>query len=285
MSERSDAIRAADKDATGPGKPGASGEIGGVLFDIEGVLYSGAKGAQAAVPGAAQTLQAVRAAGLPHAFVSNITSVSRATIVEQLAGFGMDIPLDQLFTPAIAARRYIEAEGLAPAAALVAPALLEDLGLVEAEPGQGEAGALVLGNLGRGMDFDYVQRAFEACARGARLLALHKNRFEKKDGQRLVDLGAFVAAVEYASAQEAVILGKPAPAYFDMALAGLGVERDRVLMIGDDLMSDIAGAKAAGLVAALVLSGKTGGVPDDLPAEQAPDFIWDDVTQLQRLLG
>jgi 4-nitrophenyl phosphatase len=53
------------------------------------------------------------------------------------------------------------------------------------------------------------------------------------------------------------VLGKPSPAMFEMALRVLGTSPARTLMIGDRLETDIAGAKAAGLKAALVLTGVT----------------------------
>ena len=50
---------------------------------------------------------------------------------------------------------------------------------------------------------------------GAPLLALAHNRvFRDTDGFLSLDAGAFVAALEYASGKQAILLGKPSKAFF-----------------------------------------------------------------------
>jgi ribonucleotide monophosphatase NagD (HAD superfamily) len=65
-----------------------------------------------------------------------------------------------------------------------------------------------------------------------------------------------VAGLEYAAGVEAEIVGKPAAAYFEAALGELGAVPDDAVMVGDDIESDIGGAKRAGLRAVLVRTGK-----------------------------
>src|SRR5262249_6214354 len=62
------------------------------------------------------------------------------------------------------------------------------------------------------------------------------------------------AALEYATGTEAVTVGKPARAFFQAAMADIGLER--VAMIGDDIEADVGGAMAAGLAGILVRTGK-----------------------------
>ena len=66
----------------------------------------------------------------------------------------------------------------------------------------------------------------------------------------------YVAALEYATGTRAKLFGKPAPDFFSQVVAGLEVPAHRVLMIGDDAVSDVAGAQDAGLAGALVQTGK-----------------------------
>jgi ribonucleotide monophosphatase NagD (HAD superfamily) len=65
--------------------------------------------------------------------------------------------------------------------------------------------------------------------------------------------GSIVAALEYATDREAKIVGKPDPQMFRTALDRLGP--GRTLVIGDRIDSDLSGAAAAGLDAAIVLTG------------------------------
>jgi ribonucleotide monophosphatase NagD (HAD superfamily) len=91
---------------------------------------------------------------------------------------------------------------------------------------------------------------------GAKVLALHKNRFwQKPDGLHL-DLGVFVAAIEYATGKEATILGKPSTDFFHGICKALDVAPEHTLMVGDDIESDIGGAQQAGLKTVLVQTGK-----------------------------
>ena len=76
--------------------------------------------------------------------------------------------------------------------------------------------------------------------------------------------GALLAAVETASGQTAAIVGKPEAQLMLAALDRLG--EGRTLVVGDRLDSDVAAAGAAGLDAALVLSGSgTGEAEEDGP--------------------
>jgi len=71
-----------------------------------------------------------------------------------------------------------------------------------------------------------------------------------------LDAGPFVVALEYAMGREATVIGKPSPAFFDAALAELGVEAADTAMVGDDVEADVGGALDAGLDAVLVRTGK-----------------------------
>jgi len=67
--------------------------------------------------------------------------------------------------------------------------------------------------------------------------------------------GTVVGAIELASEKKAIMIGKPEPLLYQMALDRLGLKPEVVLGIGDRLETDIAGAQAAGIHTALVLSG------------------------------
>ena len=117
--------------------------------------------------------------------------------------------------------------------------------------------------------------------RGARLLALHKNRVWDNGVDGVVlDAGPFVVALEYATGRTAELVGKPALPFFDLALADLGLPAGEVMVVGDDLEADCRGGAAAGCRTALVLSGKT----ERAEAESArirPDLVLDSVADLR----
>ena len=105
-------------------------------------------------------------------------------------------------------------------------------------------------------DFGYgvLNQAFRQVMEGAELIALQKNRYWLRSDGLSLDVGAFVAAIEYASGREAHVLGKPSPDFFAEVLGDLGVEAPDAAMVGDDVEADVGGALRAGLHA--VLSGQ-----------------------------
>ena len=111
---------------------------------------------------------------------------------------------------------------------------------------------MIVGDLGDRWDYEVLNRAFRRLMDGAELIALQKNRYwETAEGLSL-DAGPFVAALEYATGREAEVIGKPSPAFFELALGELGVSADRAAMVGDDVEADVGGAMDAGLAGILV---------------------------------
>jgi ribonucleotide monophosphatase NagD (HAD superfamily) len=90
--------------------------------------------------------------------------------------------------------------------------------------------------------------------------------------------GAVLAALEYATGGRARIVGKPEPQLFHTALDRIGA--GRTLVVGDRLDSDLAGAAAAGLDAAIVLSGVTGRDDAMLAADPTPVAVAEDLQAL-----
>jgi phospholysine phosphohistidine inorganic pyrophosphate phosphatase len=97
------------------------------------------------------------------------------------------------------------------------------------------------------------------------------------DGLRL-DVGAYVSALEFASGARPVVLGKPAAAFYETALALLGCRAEDTVMIGDDIRGDIGGALTAGIDAVLVRTGKFRAA--DLEGEIRPTVVLDSVAAL-----
>ena len=107
-----------------------------------------------------------------------------------------------------------------------------------------------------GLQLHELARAFAEIQLGAELFCLHKNRWWQTSRGLLLDAGAFVAGLEYATGVEATVLGKPSPAYFAAALDVLGAELELTWLVGDDAESDVRSAQLFGMRTALVRTGK-----------------------------
>ncbi len=242
--------------------------LSGLLIDLSGVVYQG----KSAVAGSPEAIRRLRDAGMPLRFLTNTTSQPLSGILEQLSGIGISASHEEIFTPAKAARSFLVENGLEPHF-LVAPALLEDFRDL---PG-GQTPAVVVGDAGEGFTYARLNDAFRRIDGGATLIALAKNRqFIGRDGRPTLDVGAFVAALEYATRKPAVVLGKPAAGFFRLAASDMGLPPDQVGMIGDDAEFDVAAAIEAGLAGYLVRTGKW--TPDSQDGlELQPDHVFDDL--------
>lgn len=225
-------------------------EVRGVLLDLEGVLYEGDR----VIDGAVDAVAGLRRASLTLRFLTNTTTRPRRQIVERMRQMGFEAEVKHVFTPAIAAAVILRAAGSRRLQLAAPPGLKEDF--ADFEIAGRDVDAVVMGDLYEKFTWRRLNSIFQACRDGASLLALHKNRFCRRDDAIGLDLGPFVAAVEYAADIEAQIVGKPATRFFAAALADMGLERDEVLMVGDDVDADIGGARRAGLRAVQVRTGK-----------------------------
>jgi len=220
----------------------------GVLLDLGGVVFTG----DTPLPGAIAAIERLRAAGLPLRFVTNITRQPRRSVIAQLRGMGIAVEQDEVLTPAIAARAYLQVHGLTPHL-LLHPALLEDF----AGLSTGKPDAVVVGDAGEAFTYEALNTAFRVLTGGAAFLALARNRaFRDGDGELSLDAGPFVTALEYAAGRQATVFGKPAPGYFLAAVASIGCKPDEAVMVGDDAESDVGGAIGAGLAGVLIRTGK-----------------------------
>ena len=228
----------------------------GLLIDLDGVIYQGNR----LVPGAGEAVAWMTANNIPHVFLTNTTSKPISAIREKLHALGVQAATSEILTPAVAARSWLETHASGPVALFVPEATRADYSGFEvlAPDVQEGASAVVLGDIGRDWTFDKLNRAFRLLMGRPQpaLVALGMTRYWQTDSGLQLDVGPFVRALEYAAGCNAVVLGKPSPAFFGMALQTLNCGAEHAVMIGDDLVGDVHGAQDAGIRGILVRTGK-----------------------------
>lgn len=247
-----------------------------VLIDIDGVLHVGAT----PVPGAVEALDRLRKAGLRLAFLTNTTRHTRQALVDSLSGMGFDIPPAEIQTAALAARAVVERRGLRPHL-LIHPDLRRDWEGVSTD----DPNAVVIGDAGDGFTYSALNQAFRVLMRddAVPLIAMGANRYFRAEDGLSLDMGPFVAALEFAGRRQAEYTGKPAAAFFETALAALDVPAANAVMIGDDLENDVVAAQNAGLRGILVRTGKYRPQDEHHP-QLHPQVVADDFVQAVRAL-
>jgi len=248
-----------------------------LLVDLEGTVYQNRQ----LIPGAVEALAAADARGIPHCFVTNTTSRPRSAVVRELAAMGLSVEAEKIFTAPRAAAEHLRRRGLPRCDLLVPPAVLEDFpGVI---PEEDAPDAVVVGDMGEGLSISRLNRAFRHLLAGAELVTLARNRYWRSPDGLVLDVGAFTAALEYASGRTATLVGKPAPEFFEAPLAFLGVRASETAVVGDDLESDVGGGQAVGMKGVLVRTGKFR--PEDLERSAIrPDAALDSLARLPALL-
>jgi HAD superfamily hydrolase (TIGR01458 family) len=252
--------------------------IRGILFDLDGVLYVGSQ----AVPGAVEAVDRVRASGRLYRFITNTSTQSLASLQRKLKEFGFTLSGDEILSAPQATLRYLHEVG-GTCHLLLAEDVAADFTGIPQVPLE-EAEYLVLGDIGTAWTYELLNRVFNAIMRGARLIAVHKNRFWQTEQGLRMDIGGFVAALEYCTGTRAVIMGKPSAEFFAVALRDLGLPAHQVAIVGDDIESDVGGGQAVGLTGILVRTGK---FRQEYVSKSpvCPDYVIDSVADLPQLLG
>ena len=249
----------------------------GLLFDLDGVLYV----AKDAIPGAITTVARLRQ-HFTCRFITNTSTLSLASLQRKINALGFDIPPEEIISATQAALRYLEQQSDPTCRLLLAEDVKRDFAAL---PQSDTAPRfIVVGDIGDAWSYALLNEVFDNLMHGARLIAVHKNRFWQTEHGLQLDIGAFIHGLEYASGSEAVIIGKPSPAFFQVALDDMGLKKEEVLMIGDDIDSDVGGAQQAGLRAVLVRTGKYRQAYAEASAIK-PDYVIDSIADLPALLG
>jgi glycerol-1-phosphatase len=228
-----------------------------VLLDLDGCLWVG----DAALPGAADAVAALRAAGKSVRFLTNDVRHAPEAFVRKLWRLGFQASLDEVVTVGAALQFRLAERNSRGAAYVVGSQALVDhvadsgLRVVNGTRFAARADVVVVGGHDA-LSFEELKLATQAVLRGAELIGATRDAaFPMPDGL-WPGTGAVLAAIETASGRRAAYtVGKPEPPMYEAARDRLGP--GRVLGVGDLLDVDVAGARRAGMDSALVLTGAT----------------------------
>jgi HAD superfamily hydrolase (TIGR01458 family) len=252
------------------------GQVRGILADMDGVWFV----ENQSIPGADTALARIRARGLPLRIVTNTTTRSRAQLAEKMRRMGLVVDDNEIIHGPHVAAEYLRARGVGSVKLVIADAIrAEFAGFKESE----HPDVIVIGDIGERWNYRLMTELFHLVMDGAEMVALHKGRYWQVANGLALDIGAFVTGLEYATGRTATVVGKPSPEMYRVALADLGLAAGDVVMIGDDIYHDVAGAQSAGIRGVLV---KTGKYRDNLVGATgvAPDLIIDSIAVLATVL-
>jgi 4-nitrophenyl phosphatase len=243
-----------------------------LLVDLDGVVYRGRN----PVPGVPAVLRERAKRGDRVIYVTNNSSRHRDEYRARLIELGVPLADESIVTAARATAVMLNERVPRPGIAMVlggaglARELRDERFRVVPPTDHGLAArpdTLVVG-----VDFRLSYRRLSIAADAARAGALFvaTNRdpiYPAADDQLFAGAGSIVAAVSVASGRQPdVVVGKPEPGLFRAAAEVGGAHVEDAVVIGDNLFSDIAGARNVGARSILMLTGVDNARHGQLPS-------------------
>jgi 4-nitrophenyl phosphatase len=238
-----------------------------IICDLDGVVWLSLR----AIPGSADAIARLRAAGHRVLFVTNNSSLVREDVEAALQAVGVPAQGDVL-SSAMAAARLVERGERA--LVVGGPGIVQALEARGAEVVQDGPADVVLVGFTREFDYDALRRANATIRTGARLIGTNDDATYPTPDGPIPGGGALLAAVAKASGREPLVAGKPYRPMAELVRAELGGLMDGAVMVGDRQETDGDFAAQLGIAFALVRSGVTapGVVIEPAPAFDAPDL-------------
>lgn len=256
-----------------------------VIMDMDGVVYRG----DVPVPGAIETLAALRRQGVSVAFLTNNASRHRADLVEKLLQMGLPCSIEQMWGSAYTTARYLASQACdVRVFAIGMPGMIREfreagLSVITQYP---EATHVVVG-LDRDFTYEKLTCAHRAICDGAVFIATNLDvTFPDSPSTTVPGAGALAAALQASTGVAPQVMGKPQPTGLALIADAWGVEPASIVAVGDRLDTDIAAANAFGCMSTLVLTG----IAKQVDAEAAtglykPDVVLQDLTELIPMLS
>jgi 4-nitrophenyl phosphatase len=254
-----------------------------VLLDLDGTVYH----EEHALPGAVELIHRLQKQGKPYACLTNSTS-SPQRIVARLRRMGVDVDAEHVYTAAAAACDYVLGHFGKTSAPRVFNLSTEGVhemldGRVQwAETENEPCNAVICGvPLNVFATPDRQRTAMLLLRKGAALVAICADRIYPSPRGMEFGVGAMAAMLAYAASVTPIDCGKPQPLFFQELCRRLHVQPHRCVLIGDNLESDIAGGKSAGMKTILTLGGVSSRRDvEQLPPERRPDWIINDLREV-----
>lgn len=245
-----------------------------LVIDMDGVLYRG----EQPMPRLQEFFAFLRSKPISFVLATNNSTRTPRQYAEKLARMGVEVsPSEVLHSGQAAARVVARRFGRGARVHVFGmPSLREAVqaeGLVLADDNV----QAVIASMDREVTYEKVKLATKLIRGGAAFYATNLDPTVPTDEGLLPGTGSMIAMLRTASETEPIVVGKPEPTMYQLAMEQMGALPATTAAIGDRLDTDILGGQRAGLTTICVLSGAS----NRAEAEAfAPDFIFEDIADL-----
>ena len=255
-----------------------------VILDVDGTIVRGDE----LLPGAIDGIRALEAAGCSRLLFSNNPTRGSVHYREKLDPHGLEVDADNVLTSATVTAEFLADTHPGERVFLIGgrrlEAILEDASVeLTDDP---EAAQVVLGSFDREFSYDALHDALRALERGLPFYGTDPDETIPVDDGEIPGSGAILAAMEAVAGREPdAVLGKPSAVAAEAAMARLGADPRRTLVVGDRLDTDIALGDQAGMTTAVVLTGVTDRSDLESPTTgPEPDHVLESLGDVGSLL-
>lgn len=248
----------------------------GYLVDLDGTTYRGKE----RIPEAEVFIRHLLNEGFPFKLVTNNATKTVEEIVHNLNSY-YDIPIDssRVYTSIIALGDYIELHHPGANVYVLGEAALKEQMLERNfTVDTNKPIDIVVQGLKRDVTYDQLTVAVQAILAGAEYVVTNTDRLIPTETGMNPSSGAITAFIQFATRKEPIIIGKPNNPIMEGALKQLGIDKSKVLMIGDNYDTDIMAGMNMDMDTLLVLTGVT--VREDLEMiQKQPTYIIESLSE------
>lgn len=250
------------------------------FFDVDGVLTVGKE--KPRYLGGREVVRLLKESGRKTFVLTNHSTTSRREINRNLTQLGFSFEFDEVLTSSYLTARYLTERFGTTSFFLVGEQGLRQE-LEAAGHVQSNHPRVVVVGLDRGLSYEKLDNAWRFLRDGASLVGAYGGSTFMSGRGPALSAGPIVKALEYASGKRAVIIGKPSPRMFKFALQLVHEKPSRAVMIGDQMETDLLGARKAGVHAILVLTGVE-TVESIAHSKVKPDAVIENVDAIMGML-
>lgn len=245
-------------------------------LDMDGTIYLGEQW----IEGAREFLEAVRESGRTYVFLTNNSSKNPVVYVEKLARMGLFVNESQVITSGDATIYYIKKHYPGKKVFLLGNDMLKEQFKVEGIQLTDDTPDLVVTAFDTTLDYQKMCKVCDYVRAGLPYIATHPDYNCPTETGFIPDIGAIHAFIHAsASRYPDHIIGKPNAEIVNYLVDRVGYGKDRIMMIGDRLYTDVAAGANNGLHNALVLSGEA-TLEDCDKSDVKPELIFDSVKDI-----